>query len=39
MRREGLSFAAIADRLNQAGHVTTTGKQFSAMTVHRLLAS
>lgn len=36
MRREGLSFAAIAERLNQAGHVTTTGKQFTAMTVHRL---
>jgi DNA invertase Pin-like site-specific DNA recombinase len=38
MRRDGLSYAAIAESLNQAGHVTTSGKQFSAMTVHRLLA-
>lgn len=39
MRRDGLSFDSIAKRLNDAGHVTTTGKQFHAMTVQRLLAS
>ena len=37
MRLQGRSFAAIAAHLNDAGHVTTTGKAFAAMTVQRLL--
>lgn len=38
MRESGLSYASIAERLNDAGHVTTSGKPFAGMTVHRLLA-
>lgn len=37
MRHAGESFAAIADELNRQKHTTTTGKQFSAMTVYRLI--
>lgn len=33
----GLSYAAIASKLNEAGHVTVNGKSFAAMTVHRML--
>jgi DNA invertase Pin-like site-specific DNA recombinase len=36
-RDEGLSYATIANRLNDAGHVTTTGKPFAPMTVQRML--
>lgn len=36
MRKAGLSYAAIAERLNEAGHVTTSGKAFAAMTVQRI---
>jgi DNA invertase Pin-like site-specific DNA recombinase len=39
MRKDGLSYAAIAAALNNAGHVTTSGKQFAAMTVQRLLTA
>lgn len=35
--QEGLSYAAIASKLNDAGHVTVNGKAFAAMTVHRML--
>lgn len=38
MRHAGESYAAIADELNRQEHTTTTGKQFSAMTVYRLLS-
>jgi DNA invertase Pin-like site-specific DNA recombinase len=38
-RKAGESFAAIADRLNSDGHITTGGKQFTAMTVYRLLTA
>ncbi|MBA4104472.1 MAG: resolvase [Pirellula sp.] len=38
MRETGLSYAAIATKLNDAGHVTTTGKAFAAMTVQRLIS-
>lgn len=37
LREGGLSFEAIADRLNSEGHKTRTGKQFHAMTVKRIL--
>jgi DNA invertase Pin-like site-specific DNA recombinase len=37
-RAAGESYAAIAERLNNAGHVTTSGKEFAAMTVQRILA-
>jgi DNA invertase Pin-like site-specific DNA recombinase len=37
-RQAGESYRAIADRLNSAGHVTTSGKAFAPMTVQRLLA-
>lgn len=37
-RDAGDSYATIADRLNAAGHVTTSGKAFAPMTVQRLLA-
>ena len=37
-RAAGESYAAIAARLNEAGHVTTSGKAFAAMTVQRILA-
>jgi recombinase len=36
-RSESKSLAAIATRLNTAGHVTTGGKPFSPMTVGRIL--
>lgn len=36
MREEGDSFAEIAVYLNEAGHVTTSGKAFAAMTVKRI---
>jgi DNA invertase Pin-like site-specific DNA recombinase len=36
-RDAGDTLATIADKLNEAGHVTTGGKQFAAMTVKRLL--
>ena len=36
-RSEGKSLAAIATRLNTAGHVTTGGKAFAPMTVARIL--
>jgi DNA invertase Pin-like site-specific DNA recombinase len=35
-RDDGLSYATIADKLNDAGHVTTSGKTFAAMTVQRI---
>lgn len=35
-RDDGESFAAIAQRLNEGGHVTTNGKPFAAMTVKRI---
>jgi DNA invertase Pin-like site-specific DNA recombinase len=38
-RKAGESFAAIAERMNDAGHITTGGKQFTAMTVYRLLTA
>ncbi|HEY1601480.1 MAG TPA: recombinase family protein [Pirellulales bacterium] len=37
MRAAGLSFAAVAETLNAAGHVTTGGKAFAAMTVLRIV--
>jgi DNA invertase Pin-like site-specific DNA recombinase len=36
MRKDGLSFAAIAERLNLRGFTTTSGKPFAAMTVYRI---
>jgi DNA invertase Pin-like site-specific DNA recombinase len=36
-RAAGASYAAIAERLNEGGHVTTNGKAFAAMTVQRIL--
>lgn len=38
MRREGLTFQAIADRLNAEGLTTRDGAAFRAMTVHRIVA-
>ena len=38
LRLAGESYAAIANELNRQEHTTTTGKQFSAMTIYRLLA-
>jgi DNA invertase Pin-like site-specific DNA recombinase len=37
-RDTGISFSAIAERLNAAGHETTSGRPFAAMTVARLVA-
>ena len=37
LRGNGLTFAAIADKLNSEGHATRNGKQFSPMTVKRIL--
>ena len=37
MRESGLAYAAIAAKLNQEGHRTREGKDFSAMTVWRML--
>lgn len=37
-RTAGESYAAIAERLNGLGHVTTSGKAFAPMTVQRILA-
>ena len=37
LKREGLSLAAIAARLNELGHATRKGSAWSAMTVKRLL--
>ena len=37
LRGNGLTFAAIADKLNSEGHTTRNGKQFSPMTVKRIL--
>lgn len=37
-RETGDTLAAIADRLNDAGHVTTADKPWTATAVHRLLA-
>ena len=39
LRNEGLSFGAIADRLNEKGHTTRTGSTWSAMQVKRVLDS
>jgi DNA invertase Pin-like site-specific DNA recombinase len=36
-RAAGLSLSAVADRLNQAGHVTTAGRPFTATAVHRMI--
>ncbi len=36
-RKSGMSYAAIAKRLNEAEHCTTGGKAFAAMTVQRIL--
>jgi len=36
LRAEGLSFAAIADRLNAEGHATRTGSPFTATQVFRI---
>jgi DNA invertase Pin-like site-specific DNA recombinase len=38
LRGEGLSFRAIADRLNDEGHVTRTGKPWNGVQVGRVLA-
>ena len=35
-RQEGLTYQAIADRLNRMGFVTRRGKPFQPMSVHRL---
>ena len=37
LRGNGLTFAAIADKLNSEGHATRNGKQFSPMTIKRIL--
>jgi DNA invertase Pin-like site-specific DNA recombinase len=37
LRTEGLSMKAIADRLNDGGHVTRTGSPWSAMQIKRVL--
>ena len=37
LRTEGLSFGAIADRLNEKGYTTRTGSTWSAMQVKRVL--
>jgi DNA invertase Pin-like site-specific DNA recombinase len=37
LRNEGLSFGAIADRLNEKGYTTRTGSTWSAMQVKRVL--
>lgn len=37
LRQDGLSFGAIAQRLNEEGHRTRTGKLFYPMTVQRIL--
>ena len=37
MRESGLAYAAIAAKLNQEGHRTREGKDFTAMTVWRML--
>ena len=37
LRSEGLSFAAIAERLNEKGYTTRTGSTRSAMQVKRVL--
>ena len=37
-RNAGESLRTIAQKLNTAGHVTTSGKAFAPMTVKRLLA-
>jgi DNA invertase Pin-like site-specific DNA recombinase len=39
MRNPGLSYAAIAAKLNDAGNVTTNGKPFAPMTVQRIATS
>ncbi len=36
-RKHNLSYAAIAEKLNAAGHVTTSGKSFAPMTVQRII--
>ena len=36
-RQAGESYRTIAERLNSAGHVTTSGKAFAPMTVQRIL--
>lgn len=36
LKAEGLSYAAIADRLNAEGYRTRTGKEFHAAQVHRI---
>ena len=37
LRTEGLSFGAIAERLNEEGYTTRTGSTWSAMQVKRVL--
>jgi hypothetical protein len=37
LRARGMSFGAIAARLNQLGHVTRTGTPWSSMTVWRIM--
>jgi DNA invertase Pin-like site-specific DNA recombinase len=36
-RNRNLSYAAIAEKLNADGHVTTSGKSFAPMTVQRII--
>jgi len=38
MRQTGMSYRAIAERLNGEGHKTREGKEYQAMTVKRILA-
>lgn len=38
LREKGLSYGAIAERLNQEGHTTRRGKAFVAATVYRMVA-
>jgi hypothetical protein len=38
LRSRGLSFGAVAARLNQLGHRTRNGKPWRAMQVHRVVA-